>query len=204
MKIIKKYKKNIKTIISEKDEGIYDAINKGINCSTGEVISILHSDNTFYDNKCTQKIMYYFKKNLKLDCLIGNTLITSSNGKRTIRKYNANFFRKWMLYLGYSPPHPSTFVKKKIYKKFGLYNKKYSIAGDYDFFVRILFKKNFLFKRVNENFVKMKNGGKSTNSIISNYISSKEMINSLTRHKIYSNWFLIVLRLPLKLFQYIV
>ena len=201
--IIKKYKKYIKLVISEKDEGIYDAINKGIKNSTGDVVSLLHSDNVFCDKTCTQKVISHFKKNLKLDCLIGNTLITNIHNDKIIRSYNATFFRRWMLYLGYSPPHPSTFIKKKIYKRFGLYNIKYLIAGDFDFFVRIFLKKKISYKKVNENYIRMKVGGKSTESIKSNYISSKEMINSLKYNKIFTNWFLIILRFPLKLIQYI-
>jgi glycosyltransferase involved in cell wall biosynthesis len=202
--IIKKYKKYIKLVISEKDEGIYDAINKGIKNSTGDVVSLLHSDNVFCDKACTQKVISHFKKNLKLDCLIGNTLITNIHNDKIIRSYNATFFRRWMLYLGYSPPHPSTFIKKKIYERFGLYNIKYLIAGDFDFFVRIFLKKKISYKKVNENYIRMKVGGKSTESIKSNYISSKEMINSLKYNKIFTNWFLIILRFPLKLIQYII
>jgi len=141
IKIIKKYKKYIRVIISEEDKGIYDAINKGIKQSTGSVVSILHSDDIFYESQTTQKVMSYFNSNLKLDCLIGNTIITKKNSKKIIRKYRANSFKKWMLYLGFSPPHTSTFLNNKIYKKYGLYNNKYSIAGDFEFFVRIFLKK---------------------------------------------------------------
>ena len=111
IKIINKYKKNIHIFKSEKDKGIYDAINKGIKNSTGSVISILHSDDIFYNNFTTQKVMSHFKINPKLDCLIGNTIITNNSSKKNIRNYKANFFKKWMLYFGYSPPHPSTFFK---------------------------------------------------------------------------------------------
>ena len=75
IKIINKYKKYIEVIISEEDMGIYDAINKGIKKSTGSVISILHSDDIFYDNKTTQKVMSYFNSNLKQECI--RTIIQS-------------------------------------------------------------------------------------------------------------------------------
>ena len=82
IKIIDEYKKHINVIISEADKGIYNAINKGIKKSTGSIVSILHSDDTFYDNKTTQKIISYFKSDLKLDCLIGNTMITKYSLKK--------------------------------------------------------------------------------------------------------------------------
>ena len=203
IKIIKKYKKYIRVIISEEDKGIYDAINKGIKQSTGSVVSILHSDDIFYESQTTQKVMSYFNSNLKLDCLIGNTIITKKNSKKIIRKYRANSFKKWMLYLGFSPPHTSTFLNNKIYKKYGLYNNKYSIAGDFEFFVRIFLKKKISFKIVNENFVLMKSGGRSSESLKSNFISSREIIKSFKDNNLYTNWLLIIFRFPLKLMQYI-
>jgi glycosyltransferase involved in cell wall biosynthesis len=204
IKIINKYKKYINAIISEEDKGIYDAINKGIKLSTGSVISILHSDDIFYNSNTTQKVMSYFNSNLEINCLIGNTIITKNDTKKIIRKYKANFFKRWMLYLGYSPPHPSTFLKKKIYKKYGLYKKKYSIAGDFEFFVRIFLKKNLMLKTVNENFVLMRSGGKSSETIKSNFISSHEILRSFEDNNLYINWFFITLRFPLKLIQYII
>ena len=203
IKIISEYKKCISVFISEKDKGIYDAINKGIKKSTGSVVSILHSDDIFYNNQTTKKVMSYFSSNLKLDCLIGNTLITKNNSKKVIRNYKANSFKKWMLYLGFSPPHPSTFFSKKIYKKFGLYNKKYNIAGDFEFYVRIFLKQNILLRIVNKNFILMKSGGRSSESLKSNFISSNEIIKSFKDNNLYTNWLLVILRYPIKLLQYI-
>ena len=203
IKIIDEYKKHINVIISEADKGIYNAINKGIKKSTGSIVSILHSDDTFYDNKTTQKIISYFKSDLKLDCLIGNTMITKYSSKKIIRSYKANYFKKWMLYLGFSPPHPSTIFSKKIYQKYGLYNDKYKIAGDFEFFVRIFLKKKILFKIVNKNFILMKSGGRSSASLKSNFISSNEIVKSFKDNNLYTNWLLVILRFPIKLLQYI-
>ena len=113
LEIIGKYKKHINKLISEKDDGIFHAINKGINLSDGEIISIIHSDDTFYNYNVLSDVADQFRKDNNLDCLIGTTLIKKKNINSVLRKYNPKFFKKWMLYLGYSPPHPSTFVKKK-------------------------------------------------------------------------------------------
>tara|TARA_B100000795_G_C22751166_1_gene419494 strand:- start:276 stop:1025 length:750 start_codon:yes stop_codon:yes gene_type:complete len=202
--IINKYIKYISFFSSEKDEGIYDAINKGIIKSTGDVIAILHSDDIFYGTKTTESVINHFKSISDLDCLIGNTVITNSNSGKIIRKYSGNFFKKWMLYIGFSPPHPSTFIKKNIYDKLGLYNNSYKIAGDFDFYIRLFLKAKITFKLVNESYVLMQSGGKSSNSIKSNFISSKEIIKSLRGNNLYSNWFLILLRFPIKLIQFII
>jgi glycosyltransferase involved in cell wall biosynthesis len=203
IKIIDKYKKKIDIFKSEKDRGIYDAINKGIKYSTGSVISILHSDDVFYDKLTINKVISNFKSNQKIDCLIGNTVIVKNDSKKKLRNYKANFFKNWMLYFGFSPPHPSTFFKQKIYQKYGLYNDKYKIAGDFEFFVRIFLKKKILFKIVNKNFILMKSGGRSSVSLKSNFISSNEIVKSFKDNNLYTNWLLVILRFPIKLLQYI-
>ena len=203
IKIIDKYKKKIDIFKSEKDRGIYDAINKGIKYSTGSVISILHSDDVFYDKLTINKVISNFKSNQKIDCLIGNTVIVKNDSKKKLRNYKANFFKNWMLYFGFSPPHPSTFFKQKIYQKYGLYNDKYKIAGDFEFFVRIFLKKKILFKIVNKNFILMKSGGRSSASLKSNFISSNEIVKSFKDNNLYTNWLLVILRFPIKLLQYI-
>ena len=203
LEIIGKYKKHISKLISEKDHGIFHAINKGINLSDGEIISIIHSDDSFYNNNVLSDVADKFRIDNNLDCLIGTTLIKKKNIDSVLRKYNPEFFKKWMLYLGYSPPHPSTFIKRKIYNKFGNYNVNYSIAGDFDFFLRCILVNKIKFETLDKNYIIMLYGGKSTNSIRSNLIASKEIMRSFKDNSIYSNWFLIMLRFPMKLIQMI-
>lgn len=199
--IINKYKSQISKIISEKDTGIYDAINKGINFANGEIISILHSDDKFFDNEILNNIVKSFKEENTIDCLIGNTIMVKRN--KVLRKYSSKNFKTWMMYFGISPPHPSTFIKKKIYDKIGLYKLDYSIAGDFEFFLRMLYVENTKFKLIDLPCVEMEYGGKSTHSFKSNLISTKEIFKSFKENKIYNNYFFILLRLPVKLIQFI-
>ena len=108
-----------------------------------------------------------------------------------------------MIYFGFSPPHPSSFFKKKIYEKYGLFKTKYNIAGDFEFFLRTLLLRKVLFKTVSENYVNMLSGGKSTYSVKSNLVSSIELLNAFKENNIYNNYFFISLRFPIKLMQYI-
>ena len=94
-------------------------------------------------------------------------------------------------------------LKKKIYNKFGNYNVNYSIAGDFDFFLRCILINKIKFETLDKNYIIMLYGGKSTNSIRSNLIASKEIMRSFKDNSIYSNWFLIMLRFPMKLIQMI-
>lgn len=203
MNIVEKYKSHLYRIICEKDDGIYDAINKGISISTGNVISIIHSDDHFYNENVLDRVKKNFEDNPKLDCLIGTTLIKNLKSDYIVRKYNPKIFKKWMLYLGFSPPHPSSFIKKKIYDECGNYKKDYEIAGDFEFFLRIFIKYKISLKTIDSTFVVMSSGGKSSYSLKSNIISSKEILKSFKQNKIYTNWLFIIIRFPIKLLQII-
>tara|TARA_E500000178_G_scaffold347881_1_gene401971 strand:+ start:89 stop:838 length:750 start_codon:yes stop_codon:yes gene_type:complete len=203
LKIINQYKQCITYVVSEKDMGIYDAINKGIKISSGDVISLVHSDDYFYNNSVLSNVVLKFKENLNLDCLIGATLIVKLNSTKVVRKYSANFFKKWMLYFGFSPPHPSSFFKKKIYNDCGLYNISYKIAGDFEFFLRTIIKNKIVINTTDSNYIIMQEGGVSTRSVKNNFISSNEILKSFKENKLYSNYFFVSLRFPIKLIQFL-
>ena len=200
--ILSKYKKFINKFISEKDSGIYNAINKGLNHATGDLISILHSDDCYFNEDTLGNVVKIFGNNKSVECLFGTTIIKRGDGK-IIRKYSPVGFKPLMLYLGISPPHPSMFLKKEVYKKYGIYKEHYKIAGDFEFYLRILRKKKINYKIIDDTYVVMQHGGVSTRSLKSNFISSKEILNSFKENNIYNNWFIILLRFPYKIMQFI-
>ena len=203
LNIVNNYKKYFNKIISEKDNGIYDAINKGIKVASGEIISILNSDDIFYSNSVLSDVRNVFENDHNYKCVIGNTLIFKAinNQKKIIRNYKSNFYN-WMIYLGYSPPHPSSFFKKEVYSKFGLYNTKFKIAGDFDFFLRTIFMSKIKYKKINQNYVFMRFGGESTKSFFNHNKSSFEILNSFKINNIRNHLFVIFMRFPLKVIQY--
>ena len=204
-KIISKYDHSIKSVTSEPDDGIYDAINKGISKSSGEVISILHSNDIFFNKKILSNISDTFKNNPKIEILMSDVIFKKKfNDDKVTRYYSSNFFKPWLLRLGFSPPHPSTFILKKVYDDIGLYNKTFKIAGDFDFFLRCFLIKKYQYKIVNKCSVIMSPGGLSGKNIYSYYQSSIEILKSFKRNKIYSNIFLILLRFPIKIIQFII
>ena len=199
--IINKYKAKVHKIVSESDSGIYDAINKGIKYASGEIISILHSDDYFKNDQVLTDVAKNFLNDDQIDCLIGNTLLIK-DGKK-IRNYSVSMFKTWMMFFGISPPHPSSFFRKKIYNKFGLYKPHYSIAGDFEFFLRTFYKNKIKYKKKNLTYVIMQYGGESTKSYKSNFISSKEILKSFKENYIYNNFVFINLRFPIKFLQFI-
>jgi glycosyltransferase involved in cell wall biosynthesis len=203
--IINKYKEKVNHIISESDKGIYDAINKGISLSTGELVCILHSNDIFFNNQTLSKVYKYFYNDQNLNILLGAVSYKKDfNKKSTSRYYSARFFRPWMLRFGISPPHPSSFIKRKVYDRYGFYNDTYQIAGDFDIFTRYLLKNNLPYKISQECFVVMQPGGLSNKNIKSFYISTIEILKSLKINNIYSNFFFVLLRFPIKIIQFII
>jgi len=157
--------KNIK-IISEKDSGIYDAINKGIKLAKGEIISILHSDDIYYDNQTLLRVIEKFQEK-KIDIVYGDLLYVSKNNlNKIIRYWRSNQFRQNLFEKGWSPPHPSFFVKKIIHDKFGYYNTKIGNSADIKLMHKFLELKKVNNRYINKVLIKMRYGGKSNNNII--------------------------------------
>lgn len=154
--------KNMK-IVSEPDHGIYDAMNKGIELSTGKIICILNSDNQFFNEEVLQIIIDKFNEK-NLDILYGNTLLLNEKNK-IIRNIRPGRFRKGSFSSGWFPAHPSTFVSKEVYKKIGSFKIDLKIAADFDFLLRSFELNEFNILYINEPLVKMMTGGTSTGTI---------------------------------------
>ena len=204
IKIVNKYKNKIKKILIEKDRGVYDAINKGINLARGSIVSILHSNDIFYNSKVLSDISKRFLQEKDVKIIIGDTKYSNNRRFFPTRYYSANFFKKFMMIFGYSPPHPSSFVKRDVYLKCGSYKYHYKTAGDFEFFLRVLLKNKVKYKLVNKCYVLMSPGGISDRGIKSYYNSSIEILRAFRENKIYSNFFLILFRFPIKLGNFLV
>ena len=138
MDVVNEYKDKISKIISEPDKGLYDAINKGIKDATGDVIGLIHSDDFYLDNLVIQRVVDTFKKENKHMLFADLLYIKGDNKDKVLRYYSAKNFTVKKLKYGFMPPHPTLFVKKEVYEKYGLYKIDYKIAADYEMFVRLL------------------------------------------------------------------
>lgn len=188
--IIKSYKlkyNNIK-FISEIDKGIYDAMNKGIKMSSGEIIGILNSDDYYIDEYVLNKIHSLFKEDNNLDSIYSN--INYIN-----RSYNSIILRKWIsgdkkpFNKGWHPAHPAFFVRKYIYEKYGLFDLKYKLAADFEIMLRLLDKYKITTKYLNETIINMRVGGVTNKSIKNILIQNIECIKAFKNNKIKVNIF---------------
>jgi len=151
LNIIDNYKSKISYKVSEKDSGIYDGINKGIQIATGDIISLIHSNDIFVDTNVISKIANIFKNNTDFDIILANLAFKKNlDEERITRYYSAKNFKPWMLRIGFSPPHSSAFFKSEVFKQVGLYQTNFKIAGDFDYFVRCFLKYKLKFSYLNE------------------------------------------------------
>jgi glycosyltransferase len=151
------------TYITEPDKGIYDALNKGLQLATGDVLGFLHSDDEFYDQSTITKIAAAFDQN-NPDGVYGNlNYISSTDDTRVIRFWKSKPFQHKMLTEGWMPPHPTLFLKSKVYHKHGPFDLSYKISADYDFILRIFKDDALRFTYIAETITNMRMGGASSN-----------------------------------------
>ena len=201
VEICKEFSSKI-NIIQEKDSGIYDAINKGINISTGDVIGVLHANDLYNYDHVLFDVSKYFEQS-KRDIVFGNVSYFKENDSRkTIRYFSSKNFKKYKLKFGFMPPHTATFIKKKIFTNYGCYNTSYQIASDYELFVRTLLINDVNFFQINKTLVKMSLGGLSTSGLYSWIQSTKEIKNIFKEHNIKTNLFFLLLRFPIKFLEF--
>ena len=164
--IISFLKDKINYFVSEKDNGIYDAMNKGIQAASGDIIGILNSDDFYSSNQVLSKVTKIFEET-DCDCLYGDLVYVDKGDARNIVRYwKSGEFSKKKLRMGWMLPHPTFFVKKEIYEKYGLYNIKLKTAADYEMILRLLHNVSIKVEYLPEILIKMRIGGESNSSFI--------------------------------------
>ena len=164
LNVIDREKNSAIKLYSSKDNGIYDAINKGINLADGDIIGILHSDD-FYENEEVLSNVVKVFKNTDADLVYGDLVYVSKKKNLKLRYWQAGDFFDNKINKGWMPPHPAVFIKKVVFSKIGNYNTTYKISSDYDFLVRAFINKNINKHYLKKTLIKMRIGGVSNNSI---------------------------------------
>ena len=192
---ILKQQKKIKWI-SEPDKGIYDAMNKGIKMSTGEVVGILNADDVYAHDHVISAVVENLKQN-KVDSVYGDVVFFDpAKPEKIKRHYKTAHWNPNKFTWGFMPPHPSFFVKREAFERYGYYKTDYQIAADYELLIRFLKVNKVSSFYMNEVLVKMQLGGASTRNLNSNFILNREILrackeNGLSTNylKIYSKYF---------------
>ena len=171
-------------IVSEPDKGIYDALNKGVNLASGDIIGFVHSDDLLASKTVISKLVSKFL-NEKIDGVYGDLqYVNKDDTTRVVRLWKSRDFTTDLLRKGWMPAHPTFFLKKEVYKIHGKFNLKYKIAADYDFMVRVLKDPSLTFGYMPCVITKMRVGGISNGGFKNIILKSKEDYEVLLSNKI--------------------
>ena len=188
-------------IISEPDNGIYDAMNKGIRIASGDIIGILNSDDFFSSEHVVEKIVDEFDN--ETDAVFGDiAFVRPDDLDKIVRYYSGANWKPDKFKWGYMPPHPSFYLRKEHYQNLGLYQTDYKIASDYELLIRMLYKYKLRYKYLPKQIVTMRTGGVSTQNIKSRYVLNKEIIRGCSENGINTNMFFLSLKYFNKIFEY--
>lgn len=174
LEIVNKYKDKISKVVSEKDHGLYDAINKGIEMATGEIIANLNSDDFYIDNHVIADVVVRMEKE-KSDTLYADLYyVDAIDTDKVTRNWVSGPYQKGMFFKGWMPPHPTFFVRKKVYHQYGKFNLELKSAADYEIMLRFIHKHNCTISYLPRVIVRMRVGGVSNVSILNRLKANRE------------------------------
>ena len=197
--IIEQYQHRISKWISEKDQGIYDAMNKGIAMSTGDVIGILNSDDIYMNTHVISDLIGLMEKQKTKVVFADLILVDQADENKVLRYYDSGYFHPNKFKYGWMPAHPTVFVRREIYDAVGQFSTTYQIAADYEMLIRILAIQRTPYAYLPKPVVRMRSGGASTRGLSRNWILNKEIVRACKENGIYSNMVMLLLKLPFKL-----
>lgn len=203
LSIVNRYTRYIHKVISEKDKGLYDALNKGINAASGEVIGMLHSDDLYANNQVISKIAQQFAADPAVEGVYADLVFVDRNETdKVLRTWKAGEFEPDAFKKGWMPPHPTFFVKKSVYERFGGFNLDLKLSADYELMLRFIHKHGIKISYLPETIVKMRMGGISNTSIFVKLKANIEDKLAWRMNNLKPGWFT-TFRKPLKkLMQY--
>jgi glycosyltransferase involved in cell wall biosynthesis len=201
--ILNRYKSQVHQIVSEKDNGIYDALNKGIDLATGDIIGILHSDDFYISSNVIENVANSFNQN-QCDALYANLYYVDKDDTNKIkRKWHSGIYSEGAFLNGWMPPHPTFFVKKEVYNKLGKFNLQFATAADYELMLRFIHKNKIKLAYLNEFIVKMRIGGKSNDTVKSRVTANLDDRKAWEVNGLKPRFYTLYLKPLRKIFQFL-
>lgn len=163
--IIKSFAHEIDTFISEPDSGIYDAMNKGIKLSTGEIVGFLNAGDFYSVKTAVSQIASSFQKTGCQVVYSDLEYVAANNPGKTVRKWRSQAYQDNLFQKGWHPPHPTFYTRKSVFDRFGTFDQTYDIGADYEFMLRLLKRYNLKTEYIPHVLVKMRSGGISNKNL---------------------------------------
>lgn len=193
---------HIARLVSEPDKGIYDAMNKGITLATGEIIGFLNADDIYSDDEVLERVDEIMTRN-NLDALFGDAeFVNPARPAQPVRRYRSQRFRPERVAWGWMPAHPTLFLRRSVYERFGHFRTDFRIAGDFELVARIFHGGTLKYRHVPEVWVRMRTGGISTGGWRNTLLLNREVLRACRENGIPTNLVKILSKYPAKLWEF--
>lgn len=201
--IVERHGKHVARMISEPDRGIYDAMNKGLRLATGDVIGFLNADDVYADDEVLDRVAAIMQRE-KLDALFGDAeFVSPAQPDRSLRRYRSERFRPDRIAWGWMPAHPTLFLRRQVYERFGQFRTDYRIAGDFELVARMFHGGTLRYRHVPEVLVRMRTGGISTGGWRNTLLLNREVLRACRENGIRTNLPKILSKYPAKLLEFL-
>ncbi|MDA8127770.1 MAG: glycosyltransferase family 2 protein [Betaproteobacteria bacterium] len=201
--VIRRHGAHAAQVISEPDEGIYDAMNKGLRLATGEVIGFLNADDVYADAGVLRRVSVIMEAE-SLDALFGDAeFVSPARPDRPLRRYRSRRFRPERIAWGWMPAHPTLFLRRQVYERFGHFRTDYRIAGDFELVARMFHAGSLNYRHVPEVLVRMRTGGVSTGGWRNTVLLNWEVLRACRENGIPTSLPKILSKYPAKLLEFI-
>lgn len=199
MRAVAPFAPEIACVISEPDDGLYDAINKGIAQASGDVIGILNGDDYYAHPNVLAAYSTAFAE-AGVDLVYADLVFFAADNPERIRRlYSSRHFQPEQLLAGWMPPHPTVFIRREAYGRIGPYRTDYRIAADYELMVRALLVHRLTYRRIDDVVVRMQLGGMSTAGLRATYTLNSEIIRACRENGFQTGWHRLLAKFPAKL-----
>lgn len=203
LSVIRRYRHKISHFVSEKDEGLYFALNKGIAMATGDIIGILHADDFYTSDEVLTGIDETFKMSGADAVYADLYYVDQNNTDKIVRKWHSGKYSDGKFFWGWMPPHPTFFVKRQVYQKFGAFNTTLRTSADYELMLRLIHKHKIKLAYLPEYIVKMRMGGQSNANVKNRVKANKEDRKAWEINGIKPYFFTLMLKPLRKIFQFL-
>jgi glycosyltransferase involved in cell wall biosynthesis len=194
----------VSMLVSEPDQGIYDAMNKGLVRATGEVIAFLNSDDWYASGDVLARVAALMQADDALDAVLGDVeFVDPATPQRSIRRYRSGKFRPSQLAWGWMPAHPALFVRRRVFERAGPFRTDLRIAGDYEWIARAFGPGTLRYRHLDAVLVRMRTGGISTGGWRNTLLLNQEVLRACRLNGIRTNWLKILSKYPAKLLEFL-
>lgn len=203
MDIVRRYAGRLAQVVSEPDQGIYDAMNKGLRVATGDIIGLLNADDIYSDTRVLERVSVAMKRE-QLDALFGDAeFVSPERPDKPLRRYRSDRFRPDRIAWGWMPAHPTLFLRRRVYERFGGFRTGYRIAGDFELVARVFHGDTLKYRHVPEVIVRMRTGGISTGGWRNTLLLNREVLRACRENGINTNLPKILSKYPAKLLEFL-